>query len=87
MNSSRDNLKPGSFYWVLVQPLLRRDRYIVEDVSKKPEWQPAKFVGVSGDSDARLVWEVLGEQRDEAHHHADVVDFGPEIMRPERGCL
>jgi hypothetical protein len=30
---------------------------------------------------------VLGENRTDYHHRVDVVDFGPEIVRPERGCL
>jgi hypothetical protein len=80
MSSSRDNLKPDAFYWVLVAPP-------GGEFSEVPEWQPARHIGQSGDADGRLVWEVLGENRTDYHHRVDVVDFGPEIVRPERGCL
>ena len=83
MSKSRDNLKPNAFYWVIVAATEGRDHLFGSHV----EWQPARYIGQSGDADARLVWEILGENRDDYHHRVDVVDFGPEIVVPDRGCL
>lgn len=85
--SSRDNLKKGRFYWILIQPLIKNDRDISIDYTRQPYWQPGYFVGHAGDADARTVWEVLGEAREEYHHRIDVIDFGPEIVVPDRGCF
>lgn len=81
--SSRDHLKPNAFYWVLVQPLVDGGA----DFAEAATWQPARYIGQSGDADARLVWEILGENREDYHHRIDVIDFGPQIVLPDKGCL
>jgi hypothetical protein len=60
-------LKHGRFYWVLVR-----------SSTKDPEWQPARFTGVFGQSSGAK-WDVIGFNSDVAHHYVEVVEIGPEL--------
>jgi hypothetical protein len=60
-------LNRGRFYWVLVR-----------SSTKCPEWQPARFIGVSGPT-ADPKWDFIGFNRDVGHYFVEVVDIGPEL--------
>ena len=61
-------LIPGCFYWVLVR-----------SSTKHPEWQPARFTGVSCQS-ASAKWDFIGFNSDVGHYFVEVVDIGPELV-------
>ena len=60
-------LNQGRFYWVLVR-----------SSTKDPEWQPARFNGVSGGT-AGAKWDFVGFNRDVGHYFVEIVDIGPEL--------
>ena len=63
----RSELTTGRYYWVLVQ-----------SSKKEPEWQPARFTGVSGDS-AGATWDFIGFNSDSGHHFVEVKQVGGQI--------
>jgi hypothetical protein len=69
LNSMTDvaQLNQGRFYWVLVR-----------SSTKDPEWQPARFNGVAGDT-AGAKWDFVGFNRDVGHYFVEIVDIGPEL--------
>ena len=62
-------LTVGSYYWVLLN-LARR----------APEWQPARFTGISADS-VGATWDYIGFLSADGHHFVNVIEVGPEIKR------
>jgi len=67
--TDRKDLEQGKFYWVNVRPNSRPDG----------EWQPARFTGVSGDSDAAATWDFIGFASANGHHFVEVVEIGGRI--------
>ena len=65
---SETELKVGRYYWVLVQ-----------SSKKEPEWQPARFTGVSGDSAGGTTWDFIGFNSDSGHHFVEVKQVGGQI--------
>jgi len=65
-------LNHGRFYWVLVR-----------SSTKDPEWQPARFTGVAGQS-AGAKWDFIGFNSDVGHYFVETVDIGPGLIE---GCL
>ena len=61
------HMNQGRFYWVLVR-----------SSTKDPEWQPARFTGLTGQS-AGAKWDFIGFNSDVGHRFIEVVDVGPEL--------
>lgn len=60
----------GKYYWVLVT-----------SSRKSPEWQPARFTGMSLDS-VGMSWDFIGFLSTDGHHFVDVLKIGNEIVAP-----
>lgn len=60
-------LAVGRYYWVLVG---RKDH--------EPEWQPARFTGMSADS-VGATWDFIGYHSTDGHHFVDVLQIGGQI--------
>ena len=60
-------LNQGRFYWVLIR-----------SSTKDPEWQPARFAGVSGHG-AGAKWHLIGLNTDVGHYFFEVTDIGTEL--------
>lgn len=60
----------GKYYWVLVT-----------SSRKAPEWQPARFTGIAGDS-IGATWDFIGFNSDVGHHFVEVLKIGTEIVAP-----
>lgn len=69
------SMEVGKYYWVLLK-LARRD----------PEWQPARFTGIAGDS-AGATWDYIGFNSDIGHHFVEVLEVGPEVADRTVHCV
>lgn len=67
MSEELPELLSGKFYWVLV----KSSRAL-------PEWQPARFTGVAGDS-LGMTWDFIGFNSDVGHHFVEVVEVGKQL--------